>query len=202
MMLLDGTDVPKDEAEARRLMKAAADAGIALAAYNYAQMLIQSSPVAGFTDAKPYFERAARAGVADAQYAMSQVYAYGRGVPTADLAAARAWLATAAVNGHDTAQIELGIWLINGKGGEKNVAEGARWLRHAAFRGNPIAMNRIAHLYKDGIGVTADKVEAAKWSVLAKRADNTDAVLEDFFRGLDEATQRAALEAANRFQAS
>ncbi|MBC8128706.1 MAG: hypothetical protein H7Y08_00110, partial [Rhizobiaceae bacterium] len=64
-----------------------------------------------------------------------------------------------------------------------------------------IAMNRIAHLYKDGVGVEADKVEAAKWSVLAKRAANTDAVLDDFFRTLDEPTQRGALDAANRFRA-
>jgi TPR repeat protein len=202
LLLIDGKVVGQDLAKARDLMKTAADAGIPLAAYNYAQMLIQASPVGGFAEAKPYFETAARAGVADAQYAMSQVYTYGKGVSAPDLAKAREWLQAAALGGHDIAQIELGIWLINGKGGAANAADGARWLLKAAGRGNPIAMNRIAHLYKDGIGVAADKAEAAKWSVLAKRADNTDTSLDTFFRSLDEGAQKAALEAANRFRAS
>ena len=200
LLLLDGTAIPKDQAQARDLMKAAADAGIPLAEYNYGQMLIQASPVAGFDEARGYFEKSARAGVSDGQYAMSQIYAYGRGVK-ADLATARRWLIAAAINGHDTAQVEIGIWLINGKGGGADPAEGATWLRRAANRGNPIAMNRVAHLYKDGVGVPADKGEAAKWSVLAKRADNADAVLDEFFRKLDEPTQKGALEAANRFRA-
>jgi TPR repeat protein len=202
LLLLDGKSVPQDLAKARDLMKLAADAGIPLAEYNYGQMLIQASPAAGFTEARPYFERSAKSGVSDSQYAMSQLYAYGRGVAAPDLPTARRWLTAAAINGHDTAQIELGIWLINGKGGPANAGEGARWLRRAAGHGNPIAMNRIAHLYKDGIGVRADKAEAAMWSVLAKRANNTDAVLDEFFRKLDEPAQRAALEAANKFRAS
>ena len=202
LLLLDGRSVPQDLAKARDLMKLAADAGIPLAAYNFGQMLIQASPTGGFAEARPYFEMSAKAGVADSQYAMSQLYAYGRGIAAPDLPTARRWLLAAATNGHDTAQIELGIWLINGKGGPSSAGDGARWLRRAAGHGNPIAMNRIAHLYKDGIGVVADKAEAAKWSVLAKRADNTDAVLDEFFRKLDEASQRAALEAANKFRAS
>ncbi|GGD95069.1 hypothetical protein GCM10011390_12270 [Aureimonas endophytica] len=202
LMLLDGSAGYKDYAEAKRLMKAAADGGIPLAGYNYGQMLIEASPNAGFAEAMPYFAKAAGAGVPDAQYAMAQVLAYGRGVERPNLEQARAFLAAAARNGHVVSQIELGIWMINGKGGAKNAALGAGWLRRAAARGNPIAMNRLAHLYKDGVGVEASKVEAAKWSVLAKRADNDDATLDDFFRKLDEDTKKSALEAANRFRPS
>ena len=202
LLLLDGKSVPQDLAKGRDLMKAAADAGIPLAQYNYGQMLIQASPTSGFAAAKTYFEKSAAGGVADAQYAMSQIYASGRGVAAPDMQAARQWLTAAAINGQDTAQIELGIWLINGKGGPANPADGASWLRRAASRGNAIAMNRIAHLYIAGIGVPADKAEAAKWAVLAKRANNTDTALDDFFRGLDEAMQRQALDAANKFRTS
>lgn len=197
MMLLDGTAGKEDVAQARDLMKAAADQGLPLAQYNYAQMLIEAAPNAGFEEARPLFEKAANAGVPDAQYAMSQLYAYGRGV-TADAARARAWLRAAAINGQDIAQVEYGIWLINGKGGEARPEEGFRFLKRAADRGNPIAINRVAHLYKDGIGTEPDTMEAAKWSVLAKRLSNTDPVLDDFFRGLDAKTQKSALEAANR----
>ncbi|WP_152048050.1 tetratricopeptide repeat protein [Aureimonas psammosilenae] len=202
LMLLDGSAGRTDSVAARGLMKSAADAGIALAQYNYGQMLIEASPNSGFGEALPYFSKAASASVSDAQYAMSQMFAYGRGGLQADPEEARAYLAAAARNGHMLAQIELGIWMINGRGGAKNVDLGAGWLRRAAARGNPIAMNRLAHLYKDGIGVPASKVEAGKWSVLARRADNGDATLDEFFRKLDDDTKKAALEAANRFRPS
>jgi len=199
MILLDGTAVSQDVAKARDLMKAAADHGLPLAQYNYGQMLIEASPAGGFKDAFAYFEKAANAGVADAQYAMAQLYASGLGV-TADEEKARGWLRAAAVNGLDTAQIEYGIWLINGKGGPARMKDGFRFLKHAAELGNPIAINRLAHLYKDGIGTEPDRAEAAKWAVLAKRMRNSDPVLDDFFRGLDPTTQKTALEAANRLR--
>lgn len=201
MLLLDGAVVAPDIAKARDLMKAAADEGLPLAQYNYAQMLIEAAPTAGFEEAKNYFAKAAHAGVADAQYAMAQLYIYGRGV-AADDAKAREWLRAAAINGQDTAQVEYGIWLINGRGGPTMLENGFRFLKRAAEGGNPIAINRLAHLYKDGIGTAPDRLEAAKWSVLAKRVENTDPVLDDFFRGLDPATQKSALEAANRFRSS
>ncbi len=199
MMLLDGKDVAPDAEKAQGMMKAAAEKGLPLAEYNYAQMLIEASPSSGFSDAMPYFAKAADAGVPDAQYAMAQLYEYGKGVETDD-AQARNWLKAAAINGSAIAQIEYGIWLINGKGGPAKPQDGFRFLKFAAERGNPIAINRIAHLFKDGIGTTPDRLEAAKWALLAKRVENSDPVLDDFFRGLDADTRKSALEAANRFR--
>ena len=200
LLLLEGKVVERDDATARDLMKAAADAGNPLAAFNYGQMLIQSAPTGGFAEAIGYFRMAADKNVPDAEYALSQLYAYGKGVEKDD-ATARTWLSEAARSGHDLAQIELGIWLINGRGGAPDATEGFRWLKGAAERGNPIAVNRVAHLYKDGVGTTRDRAEAAKWTVLARRASNSDAGLDGWFRGLPETEQKAALEAANRFRA-
>ena len=199
MILLDGTAAKRDEAQARDLMQAAAESGLPLAEYNYGQMLIESSPSGGFADAAGYFEKAATSGVPEAQYAMSQLYANGRGVQV-DLDKARAFLHASALNGFTIAQIEYGIWLINGKGGPAQMEEGFLFMKHAAELGNAIAINRVSHLYKDGIGTPPDPAEAAKWAVLAKRLKNSDAVLDDFFRGLDAAAQKTALEAANRFR--
>lgn len=199
MMLIEGSAVKQDEAQARDLMKAAAEAGLPLAEYNYGQMLIETSPAGGFSEAARYFQRAASSGVPEAQYAMSQLYANGKGV-TSDPAKARAFLHAAALNGFTIAQIEYGIWLINGKGGAAKPEEGFLFLKHAADLGNAIAVNRVAHLYKDGIGTEPDLAAAAKWAVLAKRMKNSDAVLDDFFRGLDAGAQKSALEAANRFR--
>jgi len=198
LMLAEGRAVPADPAAARDLMKAAADAGNPLAAFNFGQMLIRSSPTGGFGEALGYFRTAAERGVPDAQYALSQLYAYGRGAERADDAEARRWLGEAARGGHDTAQIEFGIWLINGRGGPAEPAEGFRWLKGAAEGGNPIGMNRVAHLLKDGIGTAADRAQAAKWVVLARRAGNSDNALDTFFRALTPEEQRAALAEANR----
>ncbi|MFD2236196.1 tetratricopeptide repeat protein [Aureimonas populi] len=200
MMLVDGIGVPADPAAARDLMKQAADADNPLAAFNYGQMLIQSSPTGGFAEAAGYFRTAAEAGVSDAQYALSQLYAYGQGVPEQSDVSARRWLHAAAVRGHETAQIDLGIWLINGRGGPSDPLGGFRWLKGAAERGNPIAVNRVAHLYKDGVGTTRDTAEAAKWTVLARRMRNADPALDSFFRSLPQEEQRSALEAANRLR--
>ncbi|WP_182085362.1 tetratricopeptide repeat protein [Aureimonas sp. ME7] len=198
MLLIEGRAVPRDDATARDLMKAAADAGNPLAAYNYGQMLIRAAPTGGFAEAAGYFRKAADSGLADAQYALSQLYAYGRGFDKPDDGQARKWLDEAAKGGSDTAQIELGIWLINGRGGEKDPVEGFRWLKGAAERGNPIAVNRMAHLYKDGVGTARDREKAAMWAVLARRASNSDATLDKWFAALPTDEQKAALEAANR----
>ena len=199
LILLDGTQTAADPAKAKELMKAAADKGLPLAEFNYAQMLIEASPSGGFVDAMPYFAKAADAGVPDAQYAMAQLYEYGRGVQTDEMQA-RNWLGAAAIGGFPIAQIEYGIWLINGKGGPADLPTGFRFLKFAADRGNPIAINRVAHLFKDGIGTPPDRQQAAKWVLLAKRVENSDPVLDDFFRGLDETAKKTALEAANRFR--
>ncbi|RFC65521.1 sel1 repeat family protein [Fulvimarina endophytica] len=198
MLLLSGTGVARDEARALKLLKSAADAKLPLAEFNYAQLLIRTSPASGFEEAVPYFRSAADAGIADAQYAMSQLLASGRGGEES-LPKAREWLRRAAINGFEIAEIEYGIWLLNGKGGPANQPEGFRFLERAALRGNPIAINRVAHLYKDGLGTAPDTAEAAKWAVVAKRLDNSDPVLDDFFEGLSDEARKSALEEANRF---
>ena len=50
------------------------------------------------------------------------------------------------------------------------------------------------------LGTKADPVEAAKWYVLSRRAGLTDPALEDFYLGIEESQQKAAIEAANKFR--
>ena len=47
-----------------------------------------------------------------------------------------------------------------------------------------------------------DPVEAAKWYVLSRRAGLKDLALEDFYLGLDDEQQKAALAAANKYRRS
>ena len=61
-------------------MQAAAEAGNRLAQFNFAQLLLDREPGdTGMAKAVSYYERAAEAGLADAQYAMAQIYANGVG---------------------------------------------------------------------------------------------------------------------------
>jgi TPR repeat protein len=187
LMLLDGTNVPKDAAKAEKMLQAAADAGNPLAQFNLAQLYIRNDHgQEGIRKAVPYYRLAAEAGLPDAQYAMSQVFANGAGGTGKDDEEARRWLTLAARQGYDTAEIDLGTWLVDGRGGERDAVTGFRWLKQAADGGNVAAMNRVAKLYMQGIGTEPNTIDAAAWYFLARRAGLTDYEMNDFLAGLTD----------------
>ncbi|WP_315924631.1 tetratricopeptide repeat protein [Mesorhizobium sp. SP-1A] len=199
LLLLDGRYVKKDEKAAHALLQASAEAGNQLAQFNFAQLLVQEDPGdAGFGRATPYYERAAAAGLADAQYAMSQIYANGIGGKNKDDAEARRFLVLAARQNYDTAQLDLAQWLIDGRGGTRDLKSGFGWMKRAAEGGNVAAQNRLAKLYRGGIGVDPDIVTGAAWYMVARRAGLVDNQMEGFLNGLDQDQTRQALQKANR----
>ncbi len=199
LMLLDGRFVKKDQKQAHALMQAAAEAGNRLAQFNFAQLLVEEDDSeAGFARAVPYYERAAATGLADAQYAMAQVYANGIAGRKKDDAAARKLLTLAAGQNYDTAQLDLGQWLIDGRGGKRDLKAGFAWTKMAADGGNVAARNRLAKLYMGGIGVEPDIVTGAAWYIVARRDGLIDPQMEDFMGGLDDNQTRQALQKANR----
>jgi TPR repeat protein len=201
LMLLDGRFVKKDPQGAYALMQAAAEAGNRLAQFNFAQLLVQREPGnAGMTKAVTYYQRAADAGVADAQYAMSQIYANGAGGKKRDEVEARRWLLLAARQNFDTAQLDLATWLVDGRGGPRDLKAGFDWMSRAAHAGNVAAQNRLAKLYMGGIGTEPNAIDAAAWYFVARRAGLTDPEMEDFLRGLTDDEQKQALGRANRLR--
>lgn len=201
LMLLDGRFVPKDLQGAYALLQAAAEAGNRLAQFNFAQLVIDREPGEnGLVRAVSYYQRAADAGLADAQYAMSQVFANGTAGKPKNEAEARRWLALAARQNYDTAQLDLGTWLIEGRGGERDLKAGFGWLHRAAMAGNVAAQNRVAKLYMQGVGTDPDSISAAAWYFLARRAGLRDPEMDDFLNGLTDAEQKQALERANRLR--
>lgn len=201
LLLMHGKYVKKDEAKAAQLMKKAADAGIPAAAFNHAQSLVAGEPgEKGIAAALPYYRTAAEAGIADAQYALSQIYRNSPDIPDAERAKARYWLERAAQAGYDTAQLDLGIWLVDGIDGPKDYDGGFLWMKKAAESGNVMAANRLAYLYRNGIGTPQDRLAAATWYIMARRAGLQDNALEDFFQGLSEEQQKEALKRANALQ--
>lgn len=198
MLLYDGGEEFGDRPRAAKLIEAAAEAGHALAQFNLAQMLFaRDQTPQGMTRAVGYYEKAAKAGLADAQYAMAEIHRQGFAGRSADAAEARRWLALAAAQNHDTAQIVLGAMLVEGEGGARDEKAGFSWLMRAAVAGNPAAQTRVAKLYRAGIGVEPDRVTACAWYLRARRAGLSDPVMEDQLDGLTdeelaEARKRAA----------
>lgn len=201
LLLMTGRDVPRDRKLADDYMRKAAEAGNASAQFNWAQIVISENPgEKGLRLALPFYEKSASQGIADAQYAVAQLYVALKDMPAEKKAAARNWLERAARAGFDTAQLDMGIWLVNGVAGDRDYEKGFSWLRIAAFRGNVVAQNKLAHLYIGALGTQQNPVEAAKWYVLSRRAGLQDPELEDFYLGINEETQKKAIEAANRFR--
>lgn len=201
LMLLTGDNVKQNKKAADAMMRKAADGGSRQAQFNIAQLLVAESPgERGLKAALPYYEKAAFQGVPDAQYAVSQLY-YHMDLPREKRQESRDWLLKAALAGYDTAQYDLATWLINGVAGERNYEEGFRWMRIAANRGHVVAQNRLAKLYVNAIGTTPDPIEATKWYVVSRKAGLADLELEDFFLGIDEATQKEGVARADAFMA-
>lgn len=201
LMLIEGRDVPRDKKKADEWMRKAADAGQPSAEFNVAQMLTAENPgLKGLQMALPYYEKSAEQGIADAQYAVSQLYLNLPDLPPEKKARAREWLSRAANAGFDTAQLDMGIWLINGTGGKQDLEDGFNWMRVAAYRGNVVAQNKLAHLYINAIGTKQDPVAAATWYVISRRAGLKDPELEDFYQGIEDYQQKAAIDAANKFR--
>ena len=197
MILIDGGEEFGDPQRAGELLERAANADHHMAQFNYAQWLIDRNPGhTGLARAVDYYEKAAEGGLADAQYAMAEIYRNGVAGKSRDLGIARTWLERAARQNHDTAQIDLGAFLIEGLGGERNLKEGFGWTMRAARAGNVAAQNRVALLYRAGIGVEPDSVTAAAWYMRARAAGLVDPVMEDHLDGLtEEQIEMAAREA-------
>lgn len=201
LLLMRGRDVPADKKKADDYMRRAAEAGNSAAQFNWGQILISENPGdRGLELALPFYEKSAVQGVADAQYAVAQLYNSLKTVPPQKRARAREWLQRAAKAGYDTAQLDMGIWYVNGVGGDRDYDKGFAWLRIAALRGNVVAQNKLAYLYINALGTRPNPVEAAKWYVLSRRAGLQDAGLEDFYLGINDDQQRQAIDAANKFR--
>lgn len=201
LMLLDGAYVKRDVNAAYALLEAAAQAGNVLAQFNFAQLIVDREPgTTGMKKAIAYYQEAADAGLADAQYAIAQVLANGAGGKARDDAEARRWLERAARQGFDTAEVDLGTWLVEGRGGKQDRRAGFSWLRRAALGGNVAAQNRLAKLYMQGLGTDPDNLMAAAWYILARRGGLFDPVMDDFLNGLTPEETKQAIERANRLR--
>jgi uncharacterized protein len=121
----------------------------------------------------------AEKGDADAAFNLGQAYRLGRGVPT-NLAAAKTWLERAADKGHVDAQTTLGLLLF--QNGDQ--AEGLRWLKSAAEKGEPRALLVYGTALVNGDGVTQNP--ALGYAFVSRAAAQGLAPAKETLKQLDQ----------------
>ena len=90
--------------------------------------------------------------------------------------------------------------LFKGEGVAVDEKRAAKMFRMGAEQGNPVAQNRLARLYANGVGVTADPVQAAKWHLLARGAGVSDFNLDLLLAKLTPEQRAAADKAAEAWR--
>ena len=183
---LEGLGVPKDDAEAMRWLRAAANQGEGAAAgggqpgrggraerpgvmCQKGEGLPEPDPV----QALKWFRAAARQDDPVALHNLAGMYHFGEGGLAIDPAKAAQLNLKAAAMGFADAQYNLGISYSRGVGVEPDSREAIRWFREAADQGHPDAQNSLGVAYSDGKGVERGDEEAVKWfraaAVLGRR---------------------------------
>ncbi len=115
-----------------------------------------------------WYQNAAVHGIADAQFALGNIYLEGRGTAK-DPAKAAMWYRRAAEQGNAAAQNNLGLLYLKGSGVRKSPVEAVRWFAKSAEAGDLGGQNNLGAAYVNGSGVLVDYAEGAKW--LRKAAD-------------------------------
>ncbi len=198
--LMKGEHVEKNLERGLELMKQAADAGHPVALFNYASHLVTERPTsATYRKALPLFEKAAEYRLADAYFALARIYSDGLATGINDTERGSIWLKKAATSGIDTAQIELGIKLLDGNPSPEDKTQAFSWFKAAANSGNVIAQNRLAYMLFEGIGAEKNRIEGAKWHILASRAGRKDFDLDQIMKAMTAEDRQKGLELANRW---
>lgn len=149
--------------EAERLYRLAAEAGVADAQYNLAQMYFSGEGVPrDLPEAALWFERAATQGLAPAQHNIALAYDEGYGVGI-DKAKAACWYEKAASRGMLNSMQNLGLMYAHGEGLPQDYERALFLFVQAANGGLPDAQQSAAASYANGWGAEPDLVEALKW---------------------------------------
>lgn len=133
-----------------------------------------------YTEARPFYEKAARAGDGGGMASMGWIYLNGFGVAQ-DLAAAREWFERAAAAGVVRGLSGLAHLYAEGKGVIQDYRRAHEQFEQAAREGDGAAMNGLATLYGSGLGVARDLAKAREWYEKALVRGDTDGLAQGNF---------------------
>jgi TPR repeat protein len=121
-----------------------------------------------YKQAAYWYQQAAQAGVANAEYNMGTLYFNGEGVPQ-DYAKAHQWFMRAARRGNKNAEFQLAMTYFTGQGVNKDPQQEIHWYEKAARQGLPAAAYNLGVIYNNGDEVPPDYVRAYAWMLLAQK---------------------------------
>lgn len=113
-------------------------------------------------DAISWYRKAANQNHAEAQFALSNAYALGRGVPM-NPTEMFSWLRKAADNGYMPAMVAMAAVLDRGFGLPQDIAAATGWIKRAADAGSVNATFQYAQRLQSGFGVEKNEQEAGEW---------------------------------------
>jgi TPR repeat protein len=152
--------------------------GLALAGLSIAA-LTSFSAAAQTLDTLPYKKKLAlaKAGDEEAQFAIAEDFANGKGIKV-NKAEASKWYGKAADQGNVDAQFKLATLFHEGAPGVKKNPQRAAKLYEAAAKQNHVeAQNWLGYCYQHGLGVAQDDAKAVEW--YRKAADAKLAIAEN-----------------------
>jgi localization factor PodJL len=158
-----------------KALLAAASAGDPSACYEVAVRFAQGrNTPPDLAMAAAWMERAARGGLAPAQFRLGGMYEKGLGVKK-DPAEARRLYVAAADKGHAKAMHNLAVLYAAGLDGRPDYAAASQWFRRAAAHGIVDSQYNLAILYARGAGLERNLAESYKWFALAAKGGDKDA---------------------------
>jgi TPR repeat protein len=164
-------DLPRDDTRATALFRKASGGGHDLGAALYGTALLQgvgtaADPAQGAALLKASADR----GQLDAQLEYARVLTFGLGVAKDEAAGTALYRKIADTAGDSTAQYAVAVAYLNGTGGPRDEAAGARWCDAAARQGHAWAQLRLGELFRTGLGVPRARNHAYYWYTLAARS--------------------------------
>jgi TPR repeat protein len=159
-------------------LRAAVIAGDPAAAYEVASRFAEGRGVPPSNEEEArWLERAAKQGLAPAQFRLGGLYEKGIGVKK-DLLRARDLYLAAARKGNAKAMHNLAVLYAGGVSGTPDYNSVAFWFRKAADHGVKDSQFNLAVLYARGIGVEQNYAESYKWFVLAANQGDRDSAVK------------------------
>jgi S1-C subfamily serine protease len=138
-----GHGVPKDDVEAVRWFRKAAEQGDSQGQFNLGTMYAGGHGAAqDYAEAVRWFRKAAEQGNPHGQSGLGIMYAGGKGVAQ-DYAEAVRWFRKAAEQGDSQGQSNLGAMYSNGEGVARNYIEAYKWNSLAASQGDELARKNL-----------------------------------------------------------
>jgi localization factor PodJL len=121
-----------------------------------------------------WYQKAAEAGLAIAQYRLGSLYERGDGVEL-DLITAQDWYEKAAAQGNARATHNLAVLMSEGATGAADYPNAVRQFTRAANLGVADSQYNLGVLYARGVGVGVDLMQSYKWFALAAQQGDADA---------------------------